>query len=194
MATTCGNATVPEYDPLTVQRMLADGSATLIDVREAAERSQERIAGSAFLPRSRFDPAAVRSPNGGVAILYCRTGKRALEAAITLLDAGHSNVGRLRGGLVGWKAAGLPVVSDGRGPMTPMQQTQLLMGSLTLLSTLAGAFWTPWALIVAGFVGCGMIYAGLTANCPMESMLARAPWSGARGDDGGCHKEQTDVA
>ena len=41
---------------------LASGRVLLVDVREARETSRERIPGSALLPLSRFDPAALPDP------------------------------------------------------------------------------------------------------------------------------------
>jgi rhodanese-related sulfurtransferase len=44
-------------------------------------------------------------------ILVCRTDKRSASAAALLDDAGFRDVAVLRGGMVRWNEAGLPVAS-----------------------------------------------------------------------------------
>ncbi|MGA8903369.1 YgaP-like transmembrane domain [Bradyrhizobium sp.] len=36
---------------------------------------------------------------------------------------------------------------------------------------------TPWFFIVPGFVGAGLLLAGLTGFCGMARLLMRAPWN-----------------
>ena len=42
-------------------------------------------------------------------LLVCRSGRRSSRALRMLEDAGISNVNALRGGILAWRAAGLPV-------------------------------------------------------------------------------------
>lgn len=175
-----------EVDPKDVQRLLADGRATLVDVREPDEFRQERIAGAINLPLSRFDPSALPSAAGRTTILHCKSGRRSFTATEKLFAAGHGQATHMRGGLEAWKAAGLPTAIDRKAPFTAMQQTQIAIGTMVLASVAAGAFWNPWALVVAAFMACGMIYAGLSGTCGLATLLAKAPWNRAQSCGAGC--------
>lgn len=177
-------ATVTELDPGAVRQMLDKGTARLLDVREADEHRRERIVGSALLPCSAFKPDDVETSAGVTTILYCRTGRRSLEAARRLLDAGHTTAAHLRGGIEAWKAAGLPVAIDKTARMPVMQQTQLAIGLLVVITALLGAFVSPWFLGLTVFVGGGLIFAGLSGGCPMASLIAMAPWNKSCCDSG----------
>jgi hypothetical protein len=41
-----------------------------------------------------------------------------------------------------------------------------------------------WFLLLSGFVGCGLIFAGLTDWCGMGLLLARMPWNNRAGSCG----------
>ena len=46
-----------------------------------------------------------------------------------------------------------------------------------LLGTLLGAFVHPYWLGLSGFVGAGLVFAGVTDTCGMGMMLAQMPWN-----------------
>ncbi len=107
-------APLPEIDAATLARHLAQGSVVLIDVREAEEHDDERIAGSTLLPMSAFDPAqAAPGPDGRAVVLYCLSGTRSARAAAQIQAAGQAPPLTLRDGLLGWKRAGLPTEGSG---------------------------------------------------------------------------------
>jgi hypothetical protein len=64
------------------------------------------------------------------------------------------------------------------------RQVRLLAGLLGLLGVLLGVTVSLWWLLVPGFVGCGLIFAGCSGFCPMGEALARLPWN--RPLRGGC--------
>ncbi|MBS0187577.1 MAG: sulfurtransferase, partial [Planctomycetes bacterium] len=45
---------------------------------------------------------------------------------------------------------------------------------------------TPWALGLSAFIGCGMIFAGITGNCAMANVLATMPWNRSKSCSGAC--------
>jgi len=90
------------------------GEIVLVDVREAAEFTAERIAGAVLRPLSRFDPTALPA-DGRKLVLHCGVGRRSIAAAGQCAKAGVTIAGHMRGGLAAWKQAGLPTVS---GPVT----------------------------------------------------------------------------
>ena len=58
-----------------------------------------------------------------------------------------------------------------------LRQTQVLIGTIVVASSALGAFWNPWALVGAGFIGCGLVFAGLSGTCGMATVLAKMPWN-----------------
>lgn len=100
---------IKAHAPEDVQVMLAKGEAVLVDVREPDEHAREAIPGSHLLPLSRFDPAQLPAHKGKVLILHCKSGMRSTEAAKRCLKAGIADISHMNGGIMGWRAAGLPV-------------------------------------------------------------------------------------
>jgi rhodanese-related sulfurtransferase len=94
-----------ELEPAEVSARMARGEIVLVDVREPNEIAAERIPGAVSMPLSQFDPAAL--PKGEV-VLSCLSGKRSGMALAKCRQAGMPIGAHMRGGLMAWKAAGLP--------------------------------------------------------------------------------------
>jgi rhodanese-related sulfurtransferase len=160
--------------------MLSQG-AILVDIREADERARAHIPGTRHMPLSKLDEADVALHEGKPVIFHCRSGARTLANAPRLAaragDACEAYV--VEGGLDAWRKAGLPVVTDRSQPLELQRQVQIGAGSLALVGTLLGAFVSPWFYIVPGFVGAGLLTAGVTGFCGMALLLMRAPWNRA---------------
>ncbi|WP_044558848.1 rhodanese-like domain-containing protein [Azospirillum sp. B4] len=100
-----------DLDPVTAHGLVRDGHAILIDVRESGEHAAEHIPGALLRPLSSFDPQALPRalPRDGVAIiLQCGSGKRSATAMAKCRAAGVPCHGHIEGGIMAWKAAGLP--------------------------------------------------------------------------------------
>ncbi len=98
-------------DPADVARRLAERAIILIDVREPSEYAAERIHGALLFPLSTFDPKALPEPGGRGIVFSCGSGMRSAKAMGLAADAGLTVAGHLAGGLMAWKAAGLPTIS-----------------------------------------------------------------------------------
>jgi len=168
---------VIELDPAEVRCMIAEGAARLIDVREPDERRRCSIVGSDALPLGECQVDRVNCDTGPMPVFHCHRGGRSLKALQRMHAGGKTRVAHMRGGIDAWMAAGLPVIEDKRAPLSAMQQTQILMGVLVLVGVVLGAFLSPWALVLSGFIGCGMIFAGITGNCAMANLLGSMPWN-----------------
>jgi hypothetical protein len=48
-------------------------------------------------------------------------------------------------------------------------------GFLVITGTLLGVFVSPWFLILSGFVGAGLLFAGITNTCALAMLLAKLP-------------------
>ena len=98
---------ITEIEPTLAKAWLDKGEAVLIDVREQSEYEAEAIPGSELHPLSVFDPATI-APIQKV-IFHCRSGRRSHEAAARWSKLHHTPAYNLKGGIEGWKKAGLPI-------------------------------------------------------------------------------------
>lgn len=94
---------------------LAAGHVLLVDVREPNETAVESFPDAVIVPLSRFDPAAIPNPQGKQVVFVCRSGRRSVSASLAAQDAGYPYQSHLAGGILAWKAAGLPTKIGRRG-------------------------------------------------------------------------------
>lgn len=107
-------ADTPEISVQEAQKRIENG-ALLLDVREQNEYDEERIPGSQLLPLSelmvRFEDEV---PEGREIIAQCRSGKRSAQATDFLRAQGYE-VTNMEGGILKWKAEGLPTKGGSEG-------------------------------------------------------------------------------
>jgi rhodanese-related sulfurtransferase len=96
--------------PTEVKARIDAGDAYVVDVREADEFAEARIATAKLVPLSTFDPAEIDPPADKMLILHCRTARRCGLAADQLVASGYTGkIHRMAGGIVEWRELGLPV-------------------------------------------------------------------------------------
>lgn len=103
-----GGPSVRNLTPEEVARGLAEGRMVLVDVREPNETALERYPGAVLVPLSAFDPAVIPEPNGREVVFACRSGRRSVTASLAAQEQGYAYDSHLAGGILAWKAAGLP--------------------------------------------------------------------------------------
>ena len=103
--------TLINLSPKTVHDRLAAHEIVLIDVREPSEFSGERIHGALNFPMSSFDPRALPAEDGKEIVFQCGSGMRSAKAVQACQAAGLAHNAHLQGGIMAWKAAGLPTVT-----------------------------------------------------------------------------------
>jgi hypothetical protein len=92
----------------------------------------------------------------------------------------------VQGGVQAWEAAGLPL-NRGRKTLSLERQVRIIAGALVVVGAVLGYLVHPAWVGLSGFVGAGLVFAGITDTCGMAMVLARMPWnqrSGCR--DGSC--------
>jgi molybdopterin/thiamine biosynthesis adenylyltransferase/rhodanese-related sulfurtransferase len=101
---------VREVAPAEAEGLIAAGAA-LIDTREPHEWQAGHLAGATLLP-----PAEVAGRIGEVVpdpatpvVVYCAAGARSMRAAQQLAQLGYRDVVSVAGGIIRWRAEGLPV-------------------------------------------------------------------------------------
>jgi rhodanese-related sulfurtransferase len=108
-----GVATVHDLTPQDVAQGIAEGRYLLVDVREPNEVEVEAYPDGIVVPLSTFDPQAIPDPAGKEVVFACRSGKRSVTAPMAAQSAGLPYDKHLAGGMLGWKAAGLPTKTGG---------------------------------------------------------------------------------
>lgn len=166
--TTCPLVTASELS-------LNTEDVVLLDVRSPIEFETEHIAGAINVPLDALDERFDEVPRKGNLVVICRSGKRAERGAYTLLGRGFQPK-VLEGGMVAWRKAGLPI-KEGKKRLPIERQIQLIVGSGVLTGVLLGAFVNPWFLVIPGFFGAGLTFAGLSGTCALGILLGKAPWN-----------------
>ncbi|MFM8734081.1 MAG: rhodanese-like domain-containing protein [Pirellulales bacterium] len=180
--------------------MLADlrrkgDKLTLIDVRTPAEFGEVHVDFAQNIPLDRLDLQAVKAVAGdGPVYFVCKSGNRSQKACEKLLAAGLKDVISVEGGTAACEAAGVPVVR-GRKVMSLERQVRIAAGALVAIGAALAAFgpeapvnWQAIGAGLAGFVGCGLVFAGVTDTCGMAMLIARMPWNQV---SGGCCRTVT---
>ena len=104
---------VYDLTPEDVSKGIAEGRYLLVDVREPNEVAVEAYPDGVVVPLRTFDPAAIPDPQGKQVVFACRSGKRSVTASLAAQAAGLPYDKHLAGGIIGWKAAGLPTRTGG---------------------------------------------------------------------------------
>ncbi len=107
-----GQGQVKDLTPREVYEGLAQGRYLLVDVREMNEIAAEAYPDAVVLPLSVFDPQDIPDPQGREIVFACRSGRRSVTASLAAQASGLSYDSHLEGGILAWKAAGLPTRMD----------------------------------------------------------------------------------
>ncbi len=98
--------------PMEATGLINRQDAVLLDVRETHEYNAGHIADSVHIPLAKLASRLneLESHKGKPIIVLCQTGNRSNSACNSLIKGGFETVYSLRGGLVEWQGANLPVV------------------------------------------------------------------------------------
>jgi rhodanese-related sulfurtransferase len=170
---------IPQISPAEAKRRLDAGTAVLIDVREPAEYARENIADARLVPLSVFGPDKFAQERAAATaiIFHCQSGNRTCMNFDKLEAVGLPQVYVLEGGLGAWKEAGLPTRLDRKQPIELQRQVMIAAGSLILTGLILGGLVSPWFIALSVFMGCGLVFAGVTGRCGLATLLTLMPWN-----------------
>ncbi len=153
----------------------------ILDVRTNGEYRSCHIDGTVLMPVHALDAAKVKElANGKPCFILCQSGARAERAAEQLSAAGLPGICVVEGGILEWQKQGLPV--ERGGFVLPLdRQVQLTAGTMAFFGAVLGFTVSPSWFYLSGFVGAGLMFAGLTGYCPMGDLMAWMPWNGGKG-------------
>jgi rhodanese-related sulfurtransferase len=101
-----------DYSPQEVADLLASSDIQLIDVRETEEWAAGRIAAGKHIELAELSQRAGEIDQERPVVFYCRSGSRSAMATQAFVAAGY-DAHNLAGGLLEWKAGGLPLDPPG---------------------------------------------------------------------------------
>jgi rhodanese-related sulfurtransferase len=149
----------------------------LIDVREPAEHRSECIDGACLIPLGEISIEKLPSTKRPI-VIHCRSGKRSADACAKLLKVNPSlDIASLEGGIVAWSQAGFNVKKSGPATLPLDRQMQITVGFIAFSGTILGVLINPTFYILPGFIGAGLMFAGLTGWCGIAKLLAKMPWN-----------------
>lgn len=127
LTTACGQGNFENTDVQGFAELIADSSVVILDVRTAAEFAEGHIQGAILIDQGQSDfvekaKAVLPIDKGGVRdvdniaegtriAIYCRSGRRSANAAGKLGEVGYKCV-NLKGGIIAWKEADMPVTKE----------------------------------------------------------------------------------
>ena len=114
LTTACGQQNFENTDVQGFSELVADSNVVVLDVRTVAEFTEGHIERAILIDQGQSDfieKAKSTLPIEKKIAVYCRSGRRSANAAGKLADIGYKCV-NLKGGIISWKDAGKPVVTE----------------------------------------------------------------------------------
>ena len=149
----------------------------IIDVREYPEFAGGSIPGARLTPLGTLSKVAGNWDREDKYVLVCRSGQRAGQAQRILAEMSFQNLEILAGGIEGWTAAGNTPIVQQKRPISLERQVRIAAGAMVAVSTAAGLWGHPAAFALTMFVGCGLVFAGISNICMMATVIGKMPWN-----------------
>ncbi|MHC4881066.1 MAG: MBL fold metallo-hydrolase [Planctomycetota bacterium] len=159
-----------------VKERLDAGGWEILDVRRPDEYQGVRVMPSVNIPLDSLTAQMGQLADDKQWIVSCRSGNRATTAGGMLLAAGIQNFCVAKDSLNGWLKQKYPVIRE-KLPVSLERQVRTVAGSLVAVGTLLAIFVSKWFLILPLFVGCGLVFAGITDSCMMGELLMKLPYN-----------------
>jgi rhodanese-related sulfurtransferase len=172
---------IPTISPAGLaQRSRSGQSCDLIDVRTPLEFRDSHVEFARNVPLDQLDPESImraRNGNSGEPLyVVCQLGGRSQKACEEFHKKGFTNVVNVEGGTQACEAAGLPLVR-GKKAISLERQVRIVAGFLVLSGVLLGWQIHPAFYGLSGFIGAGLLFAGISNTCGMGMMLSKMPWN-----------------
>ena len=100
-----------QIEPMSAVQLINHEDAIVIDVRESGEFAQGHILDSRHIPLGSFSNqlGTLQNHKNTPIILSCQSGHRSSQACRILKQNGFEKVYNMRGGMMAWQNASLPV-------------------------------------------------------------------------------------
>ena len=106
-------SSVNEASPAEATRMLNHENAIMIDMRTDKDYREGHIANAVNLPTGNAEiPASLDKYRERPVIVYCQRGQRSIALCNKLSKQGFASVYNLKGGVLAWQKADLPLTKN----------------------------------------------------------------------------------
>ena len=154
-----------KISPQVALKKAKSENALLIEVRTPAEYRAFHAVGAENHKLSQLNQEYITNNflpglSDKPSFLLCKSGNRASMAAEIFQQANTQKI-FVDGGTDLWHEKELPVEKE-KSIISLERQVRITAGTLVFLGTLLGVFVNPYFLIIPGFVGAGLVFAGVT--------------------------------
>jgi len=164
--------------PSELQSVLAtNANAYVLDVRTPVEFAEVHAPSAVNIPLGELSAAKLTAPRDQPVYLLCLSGNRATKAADKLAAAGFTRPVVVTGGTLAWIDADLPVTRGTAKVISLERQVRIAAGAIVFTGVILSQFVHPNFVWVSGFVGAGLVFAGITDFCGMGLLIAKLPWN-----------------
>jgi rhodanese-related sulfurtransferase len=164
--------------PAELQQILAaQPDAVVVDVRTPVEFAEVHVTQARSVPLDELKPGLLPLPKDQPVYLLCRSGQRATKAAEKFGKEGFTQPLVVEGGTLAWIEANLPVTRGTVKTISLERQVRIVAGAIVFTGALLARFVNPNFVWLSGFVGAGLVFAGITDFCGMGLLLAKLPWN-----------------
>jgi rhodanese-related sulfurtransferase len=164
--------------PVELQKTLtAQPSSPVIDVRTPVEFAEIHVPQAQNIPLDELKPGSLQLRKDETVYLLCRSGQRATKAAGIFSREGFSQPVIVEGGTLAWIEANLPVTRSPVKVISLERQVRIAAGAIVFTGVMLARFVDSRFIWLSGFVGAGLVFAGVTDFCGMGLLLAKMPWN-----------------
>ena len=155
----------------------------ILDVRTAAEVQAAALPDCLHIPLHELTPARLQAEiaksgkNGSQVYLLCQAGRRAEMAADQLKGNIDAELVVIEGGMNAVQQSQIPLKQGGKQVMSLERQVRIAAGFLVFAGIVLGSLVSSNFYFLSGFVGAGLMFAGITDTCMMGMLIARMPWN-----------------
>lgn len=165
--------------PSELRLMLDTGDTELIDVRSTDEFAARHIKEARSVPLSILDLNQICDKTKKI-VLQCESGSRSQSATKKLQGLSKDlKIYSLDGGIRNWVEKNYATVegmaANNKLPLN--RQVQITAGIIIVLGIVLTKLISRLFIIIPLFIGCGLIFAGISGWCGMASLLALMPWN-----------------
>jgi rhodanese-related sulfurtransferase len=164
--------------PVELQKILtAQPSTPVIDVRTPVEFAEVHVPQAQSIPLDELKPGSLPLLTDQPVYLLCRSGQRAAKAAEKFAKEGFLQPVVVEGGTLAWIEANLPAERSAVKVISLERQVRIAAGAIVFTGVLLTHFVDERFIWLSGFVGAGLVFAGVTDYCGMGLLIAKLPWN-----------------
>lgn len=172
-----------------LKKLYGNSDIIICDIREADEFQREHIIDAKNTPLSQFNVEQMNElAKNSTLVFHCQSGTRTRNSEAKFQAINCNEVLVLKDGFSSWKKLGCAVEVNNKAPLPIMRQVQIAAGFLILLGVVLSLLVSPVFILLSGFVGAGLMFAGISGFCGMANLLMLLPYNKNNGCNDSCKR------